>query len=232
MSEVRVLRTLRKTTKSIIERTWFESPYIENKCTAYREYMKSRYNYENNPTIISSNCIGGIIYNNLDHRFLSPTINLFISSKDFIKLINNLKVYLNTELTFKETSIGGYPIGLLKDITIHFNHYKSFDEAKKKWEERVKRVNYNNLYIMMHDRNLDYEDIKRLALIQCKRLILFSAKEYPEFDYVFQFRRYESVGKVGDFVIKDLDGFREFEKSFDYVDWLNGGDDLGNKYRF
>ena len=85
---------------------------------------------------------------------------------------------------------------------------------------------------MLHDRNLDYEDIKKLGAVQWKRLIVFSAKSYPEFDYVFQFKRYEKVGKVGDFVIKDLDGFREFEKAFDYVEWLNGGNGFANKYQF
>ncbi|MHA6261273.1 DUF1919 domain-containing protein [Sporosarcina sp. CAU 1771] len=229
---MRILKKVKKPLKMIVENFWFESPYIEKKVSSHREHMQSKYNYENNPTIISSNCIGGIIYNNLNHQFLSPTVNLFISSKDFIKFINNLKVYLNTELTFKETSSGGYPIGLLNDITIHFNHYENFDEAKAKWEDRAKRVDYNNLYIMLHDRNLDYEDIKGIGSVKCKRLIVFSAKKYPEFEYVYQFKRYERIGKVGQFVIKDLDGFREFEKTFDYVEWLNGGNKLERKSPF
>ena len=39
-------------------------------------------------TIISSNCIGGVIYSDLHRKFLSPTINLFFSAKDFLNGIN------------------------------------------------------------------------------------------------------------------------------------------------
>lgn len=215
-------RRIKKVIRLIIKNTWFKTSFIESKHKKYREYMKSRYNYDNNPSIISSNCIGGIIYNTLGLRFLSPTINVFIPSKDFIKIINDLENYLTNDLIYKETSMGGYPIGILKDITIHFNHYKTFEEARIKWNERVKRIDFNNLYIMLHDRNLEYDDIKKLGSVKCKRLIVFTQKQYPEFDYAFQLKRYENEDKVGGFAVRDLDGFREFEKAFDYVNWLNG----------
>lgn len=51
--------------------------------------------YNKNFTIFSTNCIGGIIYHNLKLRFLSPTINLWISPKDYIKLLEDPQKYFS-----------------------------------------------------------------------------------------------------------------------------------------
>lgn len=51
------------------------------------------------PTIIASNCNGGIIYHDLGMKFYSPTINLFFYPKDYIKFISNLKYYLSLSIT-------------------------------------------------------------------------------------------------------------------------------------
>lgn len=73
------------------------------------------------PCIISSNCIGGIIYHDLQLPFLSPTINLFFYPQDYLKFIGKLKYYLSTNL-LPSKSVSGteYPIGLLDDIEVHF----------------------------------------------------------------------------------------------------------------
>ena len=36
-------------------------------------------------TLISQNCVGGVIYNMLDIPFKTPTINLYINDEDFVK---------------------------------------------------------------------------------------------------------------------------------------------------
>lgn len=212
--------------KPIIKKTWFKTPYIKNKQKSYIEYVQSRYDYSNKPSIICSNCIGGIIYHNLGMPFLSPTINLWMPTSDFIKFIRNIREYVEEDLVLVSTE-KGYPIVSLKDIIIHFNHYKTFKEAKEKWNERKKRIDYDNLYIIMGDNGLNYEEIKQLKGVQCKRLIVFTAKDYSEFDYTFQLKRYKNFDYVGLFALRDIDGFREFEKAFDYVAWINGE----SKYR-
>ena len=54
-----------------------------------------------NFTIISNNCWGGMIYESYNLRKNSPTVGLFIMPKDYIKFIKNLKKYLIIKLTFK-----------------------------------------------------------------------------------------------------------------------------------
>ena len=66
---------------------------------------------------------------------------------------------------------------MLDDIEIHFNHYISFEEAKNKWDERKRRINYDNIYIVMYDRGgLSYYDLKSLENINCNNIIVFSVK--------------------------------------------------------
>jgi len=216
--------------KTGVKNTWFNTRYMQNKRNKYINYVKSKYNYDNNPSIICSNCIGGIIYNNLGLQFLSPTINMWMTNKDLIKFASNIQEYIAAELV-DSGKYEGYPTGKLLDITLYLNHYATFEEAKIKWDDRKKRIHYDNLYIIMGDGGLNYEDFKGLNSIPCKRLITFTAKDYPEFDYTFQLKKYEKESSVGFFAVKDLDGFREFEKEFDYVNWLNGESKLENTYK-
>ena len=45
-------------------------------------------------TIFSQNCIGSIMYHDLGQPFKSPTINLLITPKDFIRFMGKIQWYL------------------------------------------------------------------------------------------------------------------------------------------
>lgn len=71
----------------------------------YRELLRKHLNNKNQMllrnhdfTIISSNCVGGIIYHELGERFLSPTINLWFEPNDFLKFASNFDFYLSQDL--------------------------------------------------------------------------------------------------------------------------------------
>lgn len=44
-------------------------------------------------SIISTNCIGGVLSHDLGLQFKSPTVNLFFRAEDFIKFCENLEYY-------------------------------------------------------------------------------------------------------------------------------------------
>lgn len=82
-------------------------------------------------SIISQNCLGGVISHDCGLRFNSPTINMWIPANDFITLVSNLKENLNSRLE-DITHGASYPIGLLNGkIHIHFIHYQNFNEVEK-----------------------------------------------------------------------------------------------------
>ena len=70
-----------------------------------------------NFTIFSQNCIGSVMYHDLGLQFNSPTINMLFKPKDFIKLLDNLNLYLSEKIVFIESD-KKYPVGKLYDIEI------------------------------------------------------------------------------------------------------------------
>lgn len=114
----------------------------------------------NTPSIFVNNCWGGLTYHSLDLEFTSPLINMFESDADYLKLLKNLKKYMNEELElistrYEENLNIYYPVVKCGDITLYFNHYSSFEEAKICWEKRKRRIKWDNLLVMMYTENPD-----------------------------------------------------------------------------
>lgn len=123
-------------------------------------------------TIISNNCWGGFIYQYANIRYRTPFIGLFILGPDYIKLLEDFDKILNCKLTFISPTKSkyykylidqkitiGYPIGLLRDVEIHFQHYKTQEEAREKWERRAARINHQRLIFKISERDLVSRDI-------------------------------------------------------------------------
>lgn len=107
-------------------------------------------------TLIARDCIGGILYHQLGLKFLTPTINLFLTPKDFNSLCLHLREYINGELKEFKNHKEDYPVGMLypdkihnlEPIRIDFMHYLNFDEASTKWNQRKLRINWDNIYVV------------------------------------------------------------------------------------
>ena len=146
-----------------------------------------------NVSIISSNCNGAFILHDLGLPFNSPFVNLWIRPQDFIKLLLNLDTYMKSDI--KEIFEDGicYPIGQLRDINLYFQHYSSFEEAKKKWIERKKRINKNNLYILFTDRDgCSYQDLLEFDQLTYKNKVVFTNHEYHEISSSFYIKGFEN----------------------------------------
>lgn len=118
----------------------------------FSEYIKLK---NSHLTIFSPMCWGGLCYHRLGLEFLSPTINMCETPDDFNKLIMDLDTYMSYPVEFVKTGYETrlkreYPIGLLNDILLYFNHYESFDQAVSCWERRKKRINKNNILIVSY----------------------------------------------------------------------------------
>lgn len=174
----------------------------------------------NNFSLIANNCNGCFISHDLGLRFNSPTVNLYFHIGDFVKLLENLKYYLSLEL--KEAKWDKYPIGMLGDIKVKLLHYKNFQEAKEKWDERCKRIDFNNLFILATDQDgCDYSIIKRFNELPYKNKVMLTNKSYPEFEnthYIKGFEEKESVGFL--FEYKGITG-KVYYDDFDFISWFN-----------
>lgn len=118
----------------------------------FRKYIAIK---ESNVSILSSNCWAGVCYHRLGLEFLSPTINMFFNCHDFIKFMKDLDYYLSlpvefVEMCFETTLQRDYPVGLIGDIRLNFNHYTDFNDAVACWEKRKKRLNKNNIVVVSY----------------------------------------------------------------------------------
>lgn len=64
-------------------------------------------------SIVSTNCIGGVIYHDLGLEFLSPTVNLTISLPDLIQMSKHLKWYMKQPLIEKKDAGESFPVGYI-----------------------------------------------------------------------------------------------------------------------
>lgn len=194
----------------------------EREWRAYR-WRKRRRLKNSDFSILSTNCIGGVIYHDLGLEFLTPTVNLGFSLQDFIKLAENSRQYMEQPLV-EVKNTGGCPAALLGDIRVNFAHYASFEEGEAKWEERKRKINWDRLVLMATDRGAcDYEALGRFDGLLCPYKVIFTRKPYPEFSsarFIRGFEDREEVGILTDFKPGLL--MRRYLDDFDYVDFLNG----------
>lgn len=195
-------------------------PYVQKVFNYFYEKNLQRRIKNDGFTILCSNCMGGVIYHRLNKQFLSPTINLWMHQSDFLKFVKNLEGYIEKELEFVKTEYD-YPVGKLGDIKIYFNHSKTQSEARANWNRRKERIQYDNLYIIMYDRDgITKDDILSLNDVVCKNKIVFSDKQYKDIDYVMTIKPTSKL--LGNqYLDKNWLGIRSFEKHFDFVSWLN-----------
>lgn len=196
----------------------------EKECQRYLAQKRMRLRNQDF-SIFASNCNGAFMYYDLGLQYLSPTVNLCIEINDFIKMAENLKWYMEQEIEkVEEKRI--YPTGLLGDIEILFVHYKSYEEGKQIWEERKKRINWDNLFFVGTARGdlCTYDTIKRFDQLPYENKVIFTNKEYPEFQSAYCIKGFEKQKEVGilvDYKRQILQ--RRYLDDFDYVSFLNAG---------
>ena len=177
-----------------------------------------------NMSVISANCVGAFMLHDLDEPFNSPFVNLYMKPRDFIRYLQNMAHYDQQTLVFEPTN-KPYPVGKLGDILIHFMHYDSARDAQEKWETRLKRVNLDNLFIIMTDRDepavVPYEDLVDFDNLPFKNKVVFTNKPYPELASAFYIKGFEQETHVGDlFAFSGWNGAKYYDQ-FDYVAWFN-----------
>lgn len=176
-------------------------------------------------TVISANCVGAFILHDLNEPFNSPFVNLYLSPNDFVRYLQNIEFYQRQSLTFIQSE-KPYPVAKLADLKVHFMHYRNSQEAQQKWLARSARMNLDNLFIMMTDKDdaqgIAYEDLVAFEQLPFKNKVVFTRKPYPEFKSAFYIKGFEKQNQVGDlFTFSGWNGVKYYDQ-FDYVTWFNG----------
>lgn len=174
-------------------------------------------------TVLSSNCNGAYMLHDLGCPFNSPTVNLYFLPEHFLKFVSNPQKYLYAEMKEIVLPDVDYPVGQIEDILLYLMHYASFDEAKSAWERRAARVNLDNAFLVMTDKNdCTYEQIKQFDELPYEHKVIFTHKEYPEFSSAYYIPGFEEEGEVG--ILSDWKPQlirRRWLDDFDYVSFFN-----------
>lgn len=204
------------------------NPIYKRRIKIMQEKLRNK-----NMSIFCSSCIGGIIYHNLGLKFFSPTINTMMFQTDMYRFILDPKRYLSKEIEFLNNE--KIPVGMIDDIKVHFTHYSTNGQAREKWVERSKRINFDNIFVMMSDRDgLTYEQMKRIGELKYRGIVIFTSKEYKDLPHTFYIDKYKNKPYVGNILQRNkLLNKRLFESYFDYVSWFNNESGKYNceKYR-
>ena len=156
---------------------------------------------KNGLSIISNDCIGGIIYHDLGLKFLSPTINLFFETQDdYLEFLSDVNYYSNVSPIQVERKDVNYPVGKLvkgdKEVLIHFMHYDTFENAVSKWVERGKRINYDKLFVIWHVGNENGPTKSDLVLFDdfkfIKKILITGNKCNYDYDYIVKLDLYSN----------------------------------------
>ena len=185
-----------------------------------------------NFTIISNDCWGGGVYEDLHLPYTTPTVAVGFYGTCYLEFLENFNEVLNGDLFFvtesKYPEINDrriknqnfYPIGLIGTIELHFEHNKTKEEALEKWNRRKARINFDNIFIKYSDRNNCTLDLmKRFDKLPFKNKVLFSSKKIKGIKSVVFLNHYKNQPFIGD-IYSDRWAYR---KDFDVVKWLNKG---------
>ena len=176
------------------------------------------------PTIIASNCVGTMIYQDMKLPVCSPTINLGILMNDFVRFCENLEWYLEQPLYRIEDEDASCPVGILSDVKIYFGHYDTWEQAARKWRLHSKLVDLNNLFFIGSEKDgCTYETLERFERLPYKNRVILTKKAYPEFSSAFYIHGFENQTEMGNLIaFRKGIWLRRYLDEFDYISFLNG----------
>lgn len=183
--------------------------FIKNFSFYFKRFWDRRLIKNRDFTLISNNCWGGHAYRYFGRNYTSPTVGLYFSSKDYLKFVYNLRYYLSLDLKFiplegsrfeetvKKSGKKNVPIGVLDDVYIVFLHYKTEEEAYKKWNRRKERVNFDNIIIKFSDLGpASEETLKKFSELPFENKFMIVNKQKKDYNCEVLWKGL--IGKNGD----------------------------------
>ena len=114
-----------------------------------------------------------------------------------------------------------YPVGMLGDLTFHFVHYNSFEQATSAFARRVARISYDNLFVIFSERDgCTYDHLKEFDSLPYKNKVVFTHKVYPDIRSSFYIEGFEAEGFLGDIITWDKKVGMKIYDNFDFVNWF------------
>lgn len=129
------------------------------------------------PTIISNDCVAGMIYKciGVDNFVITPTINTNISADDFLKIALNPEYYLKQDMKPAKLQLRTYaggseiePSGCIDDIVVRFSHLKEvgkndIEKCAKRWNYMKDNINWDRIvFIVRNHKGFPYNFVREM----------------------------------------------------------------------
>jgi len=203
----------------------------------FADYLKIR---EEKISILSNNCLAGIIYKELGLKVLSPTINMSCIGRDYITFLEHYKYYCSkemrayTEEDYERCRKGFHdfiPKGMIDNkITWIFNHYLDAETGIEAWKKGLERLNYQNIValaaLQSDEEAYDFEalPIKRKLGFYYKELHLEHVIHVKEFNDLQE--RYHFEGNWLAYVVQYGSSLNQCIPHVDWIKFLSGKEDF------
>lgn len=101
-------------------------------------------------------------------------------------------------------------------------HYKNIEEAKSKWDERKKRINRENLFVIMTNNDGCTEStLNEFKKIKYNKVFLNNKNNLEQGIDNTYIKGFEKQDHVGDLTVYMNILGKKYYDQFDYVNWLN-----------
>lgn len=179
-------------------------------------------------SILSNNCAAGRMLHDLGLRLDTPTVNLWTTFGDFLKLVEGLPASVAGELREVRGTGEANPVADLffgtERVRLHFLHGTTFVRAKEDWERRRGRIDAARLFLVATDNSgATREELERFARLP-----------FPKKMFVKDAWKAELLGDCGVLVRGDFrEGFNvhdfpgwfgetHYQRSLDFASWIAG----------
>lgn len=169
-----------------------------------------------NFSIISNDCWAGFVYQRLGLEYNTPFMWTFIYPIDYLKILNNIHYYLSCNLVFRDEPLE-YPVGQLADANILFMHCHTKEEAYEKWNRRLSRFNWSNIYVKFSREGLDRSDIVQFDNLNFEHKVCFTEYNCNDVKSCVWLKELQ-----GNWYTTANNQFNVYQKYFDVEKWLNG----------
>ncbi len=180
-------------------------------------------------TIISDDCWSYGPYVDFRVKFSTPFIGIRIEPPCYLELLKDIQGYVESPLTFinyskynhvnswREKDRLDFPIARLKNgIELLFVHESNEDIGREKWQRRLTRINWNNLFIKFRESSwgFDPQYLIEFDQLEYEYKICFTMEERPAFDWAISapdyFQKISSGGNI----------YEPTKKHFDVKNWI------------
>lgn len=149
-------------------------------------------------SLISNSCWALLKYRKLGLKYNSPFIGTLIDKDNYLRLLGNLEYYLSQSLEFNN----GENWGSLDDVNIYFPHTQGPEKNIEKWNQRLERFDYENLFVHWGFNYLEDIDINAAKDLDYKNKLFIERDKY--------------------YFKNSLEEFISSNEIVDLVKWFNG----------